>query len=82
MEHPALWCSDFPPAKDAISASIDAGDHFNHTNRLFKQQSTKVQIRGAQIPSNDSYWTYVEAARNEAQQRIWAFYEAVLFYDI
>jgi len=33
--------------------------------------------RGAQILGNDSYFAYIEAAEDAAQQRIWAFYEAV-----
>ena len=37
-----------------------------------RRQSTKVQIRGAQILSNESYLAYVEAAEDVAQQRIWA----------
>ena len=43
-----------------------------------RRQRIKVQIRGAQIPSNDSYLSYFEAAMDVAQQRIWTFYEAVL----
>ena len=33
--------------------------------------------RGAQILSDDLYLAYHEEAKDEAQQRIWTFYEAI-----
>jgi len=40
----------------------------------------KLQIRGAQILSDDSYLAYFEETKDAAQQRIWTFYEAIIIY--
>jgi hypothetical protein len=37
----------------------------------------KVQIQGAQILSDDSYFLYNEATKDAAQHRSWTFYEAI-----
>jgi len=36
-----------------------------------------INWRGAQILSDDLYLAYHEETKDEAQQRIWTFYEAV-----
>ncbi|MCD6584500.1 MAG: hypothetical protein J7K96_01940, partial [Desulfobacteraceae bacterium] len=48
----------------------------------FRWQRKKLQIRGAQILSDDSYLAYFEETKDVAQQRIWTFYEAILFRNI
>ena len=37
----------------------------------------KVQIQGAQILSDDSYFSYFEETKDAAQRRSWTFYEAI-----
>jgi len=37
----------------------------------------KAPIQGAQILSDDLYLSYYEETKDEAQHRIWAFYEAI-----
>ena len=44
-----------------------------------RRQSKKLQIQGAQIPSNEEYLSYAAVTRNAAQRRSWTFYEAVKF---
>jgi len=39
----------------------------------------KIQIRGAQILSDDLYLAYHEEMKDQAQQRIWTFCEAINF---
>jgi hypothetical protein len=45
-------------------------------------QRKKLQIRGAQILSDDSYLAYYEEAKDAAQQKIWTFYEAIIFISL
>jgi len=37
----------------------------------------KVQIQGAQILSDDSYFSYYEKTKDATQRRSWTFYEAI-----
>ena len=45
----------------------------------FRWQSIKVQIQGAQILSDDSYFSYFEKTKDAAQRGSWTFYEAIKF---
>ena len=38
----------------------------------------KVQIQGAQILSDDTYFSYFEETKDAAQRRSWTFYEAII----
>jgi len=38
-----------------------------------------INWRGALILSDDLYLVYHEETKDEAQQRIWTFYEAIIF---
>ena len=40
-------------------------------------QRKKLQIQGAQILSDDLRLAYHEETKDEAQHRIWTFYEAI-----
>ena len=43
----------------------------------FRRQSIKVQIQGAQILSDDMYFSYFEKTKDAAQRRSWTFYKAI-----
>jgi hypothetical protein len=49
----------------------------NREKARFQWQSIKVQIPGAQILSDDMYFSYFEKTKDAAQHIIWTFYEAI-----
>ncbi|MGB9500192.1 MAG: hypothetical protein ACKVE4_10705 [Dissulfuribacterales bacterium] len=50
---------------------------YDKRKKKISMAKKKVQIQGAQILSDDTYFSYFEETKDAAQRRSWTFYEAI-----